>query len=180
MISRRGYWLGMEGEGHFFDEPLAFALLGVFVTGSVADFGCGAGAYVRYFRERGLADCEGYDGNPSTPVMAPGCQILDLSRPADLGRTFDWVLSLEVGEHVPPEHEAVFLDNLHRHNRRGLVVSWALEGQGGRGHVNERSNDYIKGRFADLGYANDLRREVALRSAASLWWFRQTVMVFVR
>jgi cyclopropane fatty-acyl-phospholipid synthase-like methyltransferase len=93
---------------------------------------------------------------------------------------FDWVLSLEVGEHLPKEHEASFIENLHRHNARGVVLSWALEGQGGTGHVNERNNDYIKAQVCAKGYVNDLAAEAALRDAAKFPYFKRTVMVFRR
>ena len=48
----------------------------------------------------------------------------------------DWVLSLEVGEHVPPAHEMMYLRNLHAHACQGLVLSWAYLGKYGVGHVN--------------------------------------------
>ena len=31
---------------------------------------------------------------------------------------FDWVLSIEMAEHIPPQFEATFLDNLDRANER--------------------------------------------------------------
>jgi hypothetical protein len=57
-------------------------------------------------------------------------------------------------------------------------MSWALEGQGGLGHFNERSNEYIKSKIMALGYTNDVDAENVLREASSLWWFKNTLMVF--
>jgi hypothetical protein len=57
-------------------------------------------------------------------------------------------------------------------------MSWALEGQGGLGHFNERNNEYIKEKVIALGYTNDLEAENRLREASSLWWFKNTLMVF--
>ena len=87
---------------------------------------------------------------------------------------------LPSGEHLPRVHEATFIENLHRHNANGMVLSWALKGQGGTGHVNEQDNDYVKARICAKGYVNDLGAERTLRKAAGLSYFRNTVMVFRR
>ena len=90
------------------------------------------------------------------------------------------MLSLEVGEHLPPAHEAAFLENLHRHNARGMVLSWATKGQGGTGHVNEQDNDYVKAKVCAKGYVNDVEAERALRHASRFNYFKKTIMVFRR
>ena len=51
----------------------------------------------------------------------------------------DWVLSLEMGEHVPNRFEAMVIRNIHAHNTRGVILSWARLGQPGNGHVNNHS-----------------------------------------
>jgi hypothetical protein len=33
----------------------------------------------------------------------------------------DWVLSLEVGEHVPSASEGMLIRNIHRHNCKGVI-----------------------------------------------------------
>ncbi len=42
---------------------------------------------------------------------------------------YDWVISLELAEHVPWHYESAYLDNLGKHARRGIVLSWAHRGQ---------------------------------------------------
>ena len=61
-------------------------------------------------------------------------------------------MSLEVGEHIPKEYEDIFINNLHNNNNKGIILSWAILGQGGFGHVNEQNNDYIKSKMSNLGY----------------------------
>ena len=56
--------------------------------------------------------------------------MLDIARPVTV-EPADWVLCLEVAEHIPLEHEDTLINNLHQHNRIGIVVSWAQKGQGG-------------------------------------------------
>ena len=64
-----------------------------------------------------------------------------MSAPQDLGKQFDWVQSFEVGEHIPPKSTEIYIDNLVRHARNGLVLSWAIVGQGGFHHINLRPVD---------------------------------------
>lgn len=51
--------------------------------------------------------------------------------------------SFEVGEHILAEFENNFIKNIADNARKGIIMSWALVGQGGYKHVNERNNDYI-------------------------------------
>ena len=87
-------------------------------------------------------------------------------------KKYDWVISLEVGEHIPKEYENIFIENLHKNNIRGIVLSWAIKGQGGDGHVNEQDNYYIKNIFQDLCYENDLEAENTLRELSEHAWFK--------
>jgi tryptophanyl-tRNA synthetase len=40
---------------------------------------------------------------------------MDLSIPQYGIRQYDWIISLEVAEHIPKKYEAVYLDNIFRH-----------------------------------------------------------------
>merc|ERR1712232_735510 len=71
---------------------------------------------------------------------------VDASKPFDIHRTFDAVLSKEVGEHIPKEGEGAFMDNLVRlaqPNGGRIILTWSHPGQGGHGHVNEQPKEYI-------------------------------------
>lgn len=175
-IGPNGAWTGLELR-HYHDASLASGLAVLFRGRTVSDFGCGNGSYVKALRASGV-DIHGYDGNPHTKNY-PSCEILDLSIRFDVG-VVDWALSLEVGEHIPKRFEDVFLDNLHRHNRRGVVLSWAVPGQSGDGHVNCQSNEYVRTKMSALGYKTDLSTEWALRVVATIPWFKNTLMVFRR
>ncbi len=181
-IHDHGYWCGKDVlEQHAFDPYLGRELVHFFLeekAKSVADFGCGLADYVKMLRVYHI-DCQGFDGNPDTPSLTDGvAEVLDLSQPFRLNKSFDWVLSLEVGEHIPPLYESTFIENLERHAKVGILLSWGIEGQGGFGHVNLRNNDYIKKLFRDKGYRDDLLVEQRLREHASLSWFKKTLMVF--
>ena len=49
----------------------------------------------------------------------------------------DWAISLEVGENVPSNYEGMVIHNVHHHhNCKGVILRWAVLGQGGQSHVN--------------------------------------------
>ncbi len=143
-----------------FDEPLAEKLSELLQGFSVLNLG--HGRYAAHFRNRGIACLE----------------IRDPAVPLELGCRFHWGLSLEVGEHVPREHQEVFLDHLVCYSTRGIVLSWAAPGQGGRGHVNEQPNPAIRRLMRERNFLSDLHLEHQLRQAATFPWFSKTLMVF--
>ncbi len=168
-------------EIHQFDKKLCKGLINFFKenkASSIADMGCGKGDYVKSFIQEGLK-CDGYDGNPNTVNETNGlCKIIDLSKPFVLENKVEWILSLEVGEHIPKKYETTFIDNLNNNNTKGIVISWALPNQGGLGHFNEQPNIYIKNIFNNLNYINDINSENKLRNNVEYDYFSRTIMVF--
>ena len=177
-----GVWNSLKVKDlHICDVTLANGLVEFFKKESIntlADFGCGMGEYVKIFIENNI-NALGFDGNPYTPQLTNNlCKVLDLSKEIKFNEPFDWVLSLEVGEHLPPHLEHIFINNLHYNNKYGIVLSWAIKGQGGDGHFNEQDNNYIKTKMSSLGYINDIENELKLRDLAKISWFKNTIMVF--
>jgi hypothetical protein len=118
-----------------------------------------------------------YNGNPSTQDLTEGrCATLDLSKPIACSK-HDWVISFEVGEHIPKKFEEIFISNLKGANIKGVIISWAVKGQGGKSHVNEKNNEYIRKLFEE-DYTSDNETEKQLRSLSTLPWFKNTIMVF--
>jgi len=180
MINERGIFMDhFEADRHECDIPLCkaiIALLGNEVKTAI-DIGCGNGAYTKELRDGGI-ECAGYDGSPLTPELSNGlCGIMDFSEEVDLGE-FDLALSLEVGEHIPQQYEQVFIDNVCWSSKKYVILSWAVEGQGGMGHVNCRNNDYIIGEMEKRGFVFNEAFTNQLRSEISLYWLKDTLMVF--
>ena len=154
-------------------------------------FAAGVGQYGYELQARDShAQWRGYDGAGDVEEYTQGfVKFVDLTIPLALPRA-DWVVSLEVGEHIPRAYELDFVRNLHAHNCRGVVLSWAC--YGGHQHVNKRPNEYIIQLFNQLGYwhdaatSNRMRRPAVRarlernRSNRVYGWFSRSVMVFER
>ena len=183
MIHERGYWTEMAEVGtHVCDEPLCAAIIEMYKgVKTVIDIGCGNGKYTRNLIDAGI-DCIGFDGSPLTPEVTEGlCGVLDFSQVVDIGQ-FDLVLCLEIGEHIPVHYEQVFINNVCQAAKKHICLSWALEGQAGRGHVNCRNNDYVINEIRKRGFTYKPEETQILRDSTGLndyiWWFKNTVMVF--
>jgi hypothetical protein len=149
---------------------------------SINDFGAGVGQYKHAILSK-LPDVmwESYDGAGNTEEYTKGfVHFVDLTLPLELPKA-DWVVSLEVGEHVSGNYEGMVIRNLHHHNCKGVILSWAVLGQGGHSHVNNHSNDYIISLFKELGYKEDLDLKDKLRNPEdNYYWFPGSTMVFRR
>jgi SAM-dependent methyltransferase len=184
IISDTGFW-NIEGaqfdNSHYYDESLSNSICS-FVLGlgvkKLYDFGCGKGKYVDAFRTNGI-DATGFDGNPITSSI-PYCKVQDLTSPNFQFEPVDFIMCLEVGEHVPKEFESALLSNIDKHlNPNGtLVLSWAIVGQPGFGHVNCQNNDYVIRTVESLGYSINTEAIELLRNSSTLSWFKDTILVF--
>lgn len=178
-ISPTGAWQCDTKGPHGFDESLASSILKLMMGSgltSVKDFGCGSGAYVDYWNDRGMW-AVGYDGNPNTPYFSPHCYVAELSCPMSV-EPAECVVSLEVGEHIPEQFERNFIENLVLHAEKLLIVSWFPRKGEGIGHVNERSNEYVKEKICAANFEFMPEETEKLRNASTLWWFKISVMAF--
>ena len=182
---RTGAWAirrGQAANAYYLDTAFAAGLAALFAGGSVYDFGAGVGCYTAFLRDHSAtgARVRAYDGVPGVRRLTRRLVgYADLSRRQDFGCAADWVLALEILEHVPPAKEATILANVHRHNKRGVVLSWARPGQGGFGHRNERPTAYVRALFEAWGYGFDREAEERLRAGTALAHFKR-VMIFRR
>src|SRR5208282_4073034 len=85
---------------------------------TVFDIGCGVGQWLAAFQQLGVEDILGVDGDyvDRAQLLIPPEKFLgrDLSRPLDINRRADLVVSLEVAEHLPPEAAETFVVSLVR------------------------------------------------------------------
>ena len=181
-ISDTGFWVDVDfKKEHCYDEKLSHSIC-MFLKDKklykIYDFGCGPGEYVKKMRANGI-ESTGYDGNPITSSI-PYCNVADLTDPKFILPPVDCVMCLEVGEHIPKQYESILIQTLDKHVLLGgyLILSWAVPGQGGFGHVNCQPNEYIRNKIIELGYKPLYNVENTFRQNASLSWFKNTILVF--
>ena len=151
--------------------------------GDVLDVGCGLGAWMAAAEQVGATHVRGIEGpwlDPGKLLVAPDAvSVVDLmTGNFDAGRTFDTVVSIEVGEHLPAEAAEAFVASLAKHASR-VVFSAAIPGQGGHGHVNERFQSYWAGLFAGHGYGCvDAIRPAVWGDRSIPSYLRQNVLLF--
>lgn len=183
LVSDRGFWLINDKNTieHSFDEVLAksiYEYINKKNCSTLLDLGCGLGHYCDYFFKHGIY-AQGYDGNPYTLELTNGKYgVLDLSNVINLNKKYDCVLSLEVGEHIPKQYENIFIENIINHSSKYIILSWAVEGQDGLGHVNCQNNDYIKKIMFKYGFISCEKTQNIFRKNVSMYWFKNTVMIF--
>jgi SAM-dependent methyltransferase len=163
-------------------ELIVPEILARYRPSSVVDIGCGLGAWLAVFREQGVEDVLGLDGDyvlrNELAIPASRFRAVDLARPIDVERRFDLALSLEVAEHLPEERAADFVRSLTEF-APVVVFSAAVPLQGGTGHQNEQWPSYWVGKFEALGYtALDFIRPAMWDAAEVEYWYVQNTLVF--
>jgi len=183
IIADTGYWIENDDPEHYFSPELSSIIIShVEKTGSetVYDFGCGTGEYLMNLKNSmpGIIGT-GFEGSQTNRLFNNIVQQ-DLSEPFLL-EPADLSISIEVGEHIPKEFEQTFIDNISNNTKSHLIVSWAIEGQVGLGHVNCQNNDYVISQFEKRGWVHDSDTSNTYRSAIpkDIWLFN-TLLVFNR
>jgi cyclopropane fatty-acyl-phospholipid synthase-like methyltransferase len=173
--SDTGFWSDDQRHTHITSYKLQQKLLKFYKKNNIStifDFGCGDGSYVKYLRKNDL-HAFGIDRN-NTKLFNQNFYIdADLSHPLYLKTTAEYCQSFEVGEHIPFNKMDIFIDNICNHSSKGVIISWALEGQGGDGHINEQENNVIIQAFKKRGFTYDKKFY-----GIFFMYFSDSIMVF--
>ena len=148
----------------------------------VGSFGDGPGLYKKYIDETNLLKVyDAYDGSPFAEVSSEGSvKFLDFSITQYSLPIYDWVISIEAAEHIPRKYEGIFLSNLVRHARTGIILSWATPEQVGRFHVNNRPLQYVTDVMKKLRFDQDKAGSLLLQSHASFIWLKNNTHIYYR
>lgn len=123
---------------------------------------------------------DAYDGSPYIERDTSfHVKYLELTIPQYGLPMYDWVINLEVAEHIPQQFEDALVSNIVRHAKEGIIMSWAFETDGVR-HINLRSMEYVEQKMASLCFEVDKNRTAILRQAATFWFFKRNLNVYVR
>ena len=151
---------------------------------SLVDVGCGLGTWLSVFKEFGIEDYIGIDGDyvdtKMLEIESSKFVCFDLKQPLEIGRKFDLVVSLEVAEHLPVESAEIFIHSLT--NLGNIVLfSAAIPFQGGLNHQNEQWLEYWGEIFAKYGYVaiDCLRRKIWNHEKVEAW-YAQNLLIFAK
>ncbi len=163
-------------------EAVVPLILDLVKARSAVDVGCGVGTWLSVFRENGVSDVLGIDGDyvPREQLEIPADQFhaADLTQPFEIGRRFDLAMSLEVAEHLPPAISEQFVASLV--GLADLVLfSAAIPRQRGSEHINERWQSWWAARFAEHGFipVDCVRRRIWSHPGVE-WWYAQNVILY--
>jgi len=173
---------------HAEDSPneIVPALVQLFQPKSVIDVGCGTGNFLKVFKQLGVKEVLGVDGDwvdrdllaknidPASEFM-----VADLQKPLSFNRRFDLVMSLEVAEHLSPAAAESFVHNLTSLGDV-IVFSAAIPNQGGQNHINEQPVSYWEALFAKKGFVlKDILRPYFWDNEKVFSWYKQNITVYL-
>lgn len=183
----------------FYNNCLATASMALYMTpyliklfdvNRVLDIGCATGLWLKAFRMCGVEGI-GIEGStiPDRLKMVPANYIVqkDLRLDIDTYKGYDFVMSVEVAEHIEAEYADIYVNNLTKHEANTIFFTGAPPGQGGDAHVNCQPKSYWVEKMAKNGYTNTLEYDAAIHEAAAgaseegafiHHWFLPNFMVF--
>lgn len=184
-ISSTGFWTADNAVSHHVNcAPLGQWFVEYFKDEKdvpLYDFGCGMGFYANILQQNGFKYVTGFEGDPPQGKLFQNIVQQDLTKEFHVPAHGN-ALFLEVAEHIPAEFETAALSNVINSIGSGkkLVMSWAIRGQAGFGHVNCLDNHEAIAKVEAFGfkYLHDdsmAARAVDLDQAP---WFRNTILVF--
>jgi cyclopropane fatty-acyl-phospholipid synthase-like methyltransferase len=189
MATETGVWSQEEANtGHLFSYRLA-QYIGKILRNNkslpVFDFGCGTGAYVRYLKDIGFRNVTGVEGRSliNFEISEEEVFIQDLTTDFDLIAR-GHVICLEVAEHIPSEYTSAFIENITKHVDKNcfLILSWAVPGQDGYGHVNCKQNEEVIRELYFHGFELNQVKTAEAREVIEgpYAYFKETILIFQR
>ena len=106
--------------------------------------------------------------------------IFKENEPKEIQKKFDLIISIEVAEHIPRTNHDKLFDFLTSHADNWIVFSGAHIGQGGHGHIAERSEDEWKEEFVKRGmiFQEKMTKEIREASDKKNINHRRNILVF--
>jgi len=163
------------------DDPMLFRMATALLREGdhIADVGAGPGFYSEWLNGTGIFSAIPFDGSPEIERMTRGrVRRLDVTKPLvqRLRGKFNWVLSLEFIEHVPPNYERVILENLAALCTVGAVISWSPDHQ--TNHVNAQPFAYVIKALQRVGLELDQAATEDLRKASKVSYISRSLGVY--
>ncbi len=182
-ISKTGFWQSSTAHLHHVNsEPLSNWIADYLKEDKdipLYDFGCGLGFYLQKLHDSGFKKLSGFEGDPAKHKIFNNIIKQDLTIPFKLPVQGNCIF-LEVAEHIPAEFEEVALNNVISACNNKLLMSWAVRGQAGFGHVNCLDNHEVIEKMTKKGFEYLESDSLSARSINldTAPWFRHTLLMF--
>lgn len=148
---------------------------------SVIDVGCGLGTWLSVFKDLGVNDILGLDGDwvDKNQLFIPKDNFIttDLENPVKIEKKFDLAISLEVGEHINKRNANKFIEYLS--NKAPFILfSAAIPFQGGVNHINEQWPDYWIEIFKKNNFqvVDCIRNKIWTNGNVEMWYSQNTFL----
>lgn len=140
------FWNNME-RCRQWQPKVANKLFEMYKPNSVIDYGCGCGYYIEGFYNSGCKNVIGIEFMYEKMKQHIPQEIVKFIEYGDVTKSntygkFDFVMSVEVAEHILPEMSDSFVKNLVESSNKYIFLTAAIPGQGGDGHFNEQPKQY--------------------------------------
>lgn len=159
-------------------------LINLFHPQNVLDVGCGIGTWLSVFKQHGVQEVYGIDGDFVDKnllwnyINKAEFAAKDLGLSFNLEKNFDLVICLEVAEHLEKKQAQGFIESICKH-ADVIVFSAAVPGQGGQNHLNEQWPAYWINLFKKQGFeCYDILRPLIWNIKEIDWWYKQNMLVF--
>lgn len=160
-------------------------ILQKFWINSVVDIGCGNGAWLKAFYDKGIKNIFGYDLSNLDPkdylidkkYLKTNTNILDKN--FFIKEKYDLLLCLEVVEHIPKRFSEELIEKLTSISPM-ILFSAAIPGQKGTSHVNEQVPSYWRRLFNENDFVEiDFIKPLLWKNAKVAWWYRQNITMYI-
>ena len=159
--------------------PILCAYLNIDKDSVVLDVGCGEGWWAKEFATHRGCTVRGIDSSGAD--IAPGVPVRehDLRTPIpDEVSGFDFVVCLEVAEHLPAKRAESFIAELCGLAGEAVIFYAAIPGQGGTGHVNEQWPRYWAHLFNNQDFiVTGAFRQLIWEDERIENWYRQNLLI---
>ena len=158
-------------------------LVKMYYPKSIIDFGCGSGLFLKTLSDKSDADYIGLNFDTPSNLIIDRSKFIsaDFSKPINLERKFNLVISLEVAEHIDIKSADIFIDSLVNHSKGLIMFSAATPGQGGENHINEQPHEFWHVKFGNYGFKKcDIIRPIIKDDKTVPFWYRNNIFIYER
>lgn len=186
IVYNKAFYLNQMNESKKSAREIIPMLFDIYKPNSVIDVGCGTGAWLSEFKNAGVENVLGMDGDYVNRelLMIDKNEFLAQDLNGDFGdkinNKFDMAMSLEVAEHIEYKNAKKFVKSIINFSDF-ILFSAAIPYQGGTEHINENWIEYWSTLFREYDfYPIDYFRDKIWSNTNICWWYRQNIMIYVR